>query len=66
LIATLSATVVFKDNRGRATVGGSSCIANLDVAFLDVAVEVNRTGEAEEGSAGEQNDGGDIHVAGEA
>jgi hypothetical protein len=46
--------------------GGSSCITSLLGAFLDVDVEANRTGEAEEGSAGEQNDGGDMHVAGEA
>ena len=54
------------DRRPATQVGGSSCITSLDGAFLDVNVKVNRTCEAEEGSAGEQNQGGDIHVAGEA
>ena len=68
MLASISlATVTFLGRRDHATVvatlGGYCCIISLNGAFLNSGVEANRSGEDEKWSAGEQEDGGDMHVA---
>jgi hypothetical protein len=67
LASIILATVTLWGRRDHATavatLGGNSCIISLNGAFLNSGVEVNRSGEDEKWSAGEQEDGGDMHVA---
>jgi hypothetical protein len=50
LLAVLGATVVLQDDRLWAIVGGCCCIIGLDCTFLEVDLEVDGIGEAEEGA----------------